>query len=99
MCNQTVVLVAAELERRRIATAAIQLLREVAQKVRRRRSLFVPFSATRWMKWVGPHTNCAIPVRRFLPRAGQLGCQQEPMLIEQRESAKATWEVGQRSLG
>lgn len=41
MCNQTVVLVAAELERRGIATAAIQLLREVAPKVCPPRSLFV----------------------------------------------------------
>ena len=36
-------LVAAELERRGIATVAIQLLREVAEKVRPPRSLFVPF--------------------------------------------------------
>ena len=36
-------LVAAELERRGIATVAIQLLREVAQRVRPPRALFVPF--------------------------------------------------------
>lgn len=36
-------LVAAELERRGIATVAIQLLREVAEKVRPPRALFVPF--------------------------------------------------------
>lgn len=34
---------AAELERRGIATVAIQLLREVAQRVRPPRALFVPF--------------------------------------------------------
>ncbi len=43
MCNQAVSLVAAELERRGIATVAIQLLREVAEKVRPPRALFVPF--------------------------------------------------------
>jgi hypothetical protein len=36
-------LVAAELERRGIATVGIQLLREVAEKVRPPRGLFVPF--------------------------------------------------------
>ena len=36
-------LVAAELERRGIATVAIQLLREVAEKVRPPRALCVPF--------------------------------------------------------
>lgn len=43
MCNQTVCLVAAELERRGIATVAIQLLREVAEAVRPPRALWVPF--------------------------------------------------------
>jgi hypothetical protein len=43
MCNQTVGLVAAELERAGISTVAIQLLREVAQRVRPPRALFVPF--------------------------------------------------------
>lgn len=43
MCNQAVGLVAAELERRGIATVAIQLLREVAERVRPPRSLYVPF--------------------------------------------------------
>jgi hypothetical protein len=36
-------LVAAELERRGIATVAIQLLREIAVRVRPPRALFVPF--------------------------------------------------------
>ncbi|MEE9168094.1 MAG: hypothetical protein V3U24_11635 [Candidatus Neomarinimicrobiota bacterium] len=36
-------LVAAELERNGIATVVIQLLREVAEKVRPPRALFVPF--------------------------------------------------------
>lgn len=44
MCNQAVGLVAAEFERRGIATVAIQLLREVAVRVRPPRALFVPFS-------------------------------------------------------
>jgi hypothetical protein len=35
--------VAAELERRGVATVTIQLLREVAERVRPPRSLFVPF--------------------------------------------------------
>jgi hypothetical protein len=43
MCNQAVCLVAAELERQGISTVCIQLLREVAEKVRPPRALFVPF--------------------------------------------------------
>jgi len=43
MCNQAVGLVAAELERKGISTVAIQLLREVAERVRPPRALFVPF--------------------------------------------------------
>ncbi|MCP3983314.1 MAG: hypothetical protein GY723_02940 [bacterium] len=43
MCNQTVSLVAAEMERKGISTVAIQLLRKVAEKVRPPRALFVPF--------------------------------------------------------
>ena len=43
MCNQAVSLVAAELERRGIATVAIQLLRYVAERVRPPRALVVPF--------------------------------------------------------
>lgn len=43
MCNQAVGLVAAELERQGISTAAVQLLRFVAEKVRPPRALAVPF--------------------------------------------------------
>jgi hypothetical protein len=43
MCNQAVGLVAAELERKGIATVVLQLLREVAERVRPPRALFVPF--------------------------------------------------------
>lgn len=43
MCNQTVCLIAAEIERRGIATACIVLLREVAEKARPPRALAVPF--------------------------------------------------------
>lgn len=43
MCNQAVSLVAAELERRGVSTVAIVLLREVAERVRPPRALFVPF--------------------------------------------------------
>ncbi len=43
MCNQTVSLVAAELERCGISTVAVQLLRYVAEKVRPPRALAVPF--------------------------------------------------------
>jgi hypothetical protein len=43
MCNQTVCLVAAELERAGIRTVCLQLLRSVAEKVRPPRALFVPF--------------------------------------------------------
>lgn len=44
MCTQAVGLVAAELEQQGIATVAIQLLREVAEKVGPPRGLWVPFS-------------------------------------------------------
>ncbi len=44
MCNQTVGLVAAELERHGIVTVALQLLRSVAEKVRPPRALCVPFA-------------------------------------------------------
>lgn len=43
MCNQAVSLVAAEIERQGISTVAVQLLREVAVRVRPPRALFVPF--------------------------------------------------------
>jgi hypothetical protein len=43
MCNQTVSLIAAEIERHGITTVCIVLLREVAEKVRPPRALFVPF--------------------------------------------------------
>lgn len=43
MCNQTVSLMAAELERRGITTVIINLLRVVAERVRPPRALFVPF--------------------------------------------------------
>lgn len=43
MCNQTVGLIAAELERHGISTIAIQLLRQVAEAVRPPRALLVPF--------------------------------------------------------
>ncbi len=43
MCNQAVGLVAAALEHRGISTVALQLLREVAERVRPPRALFVPF--------------------------------------------------------
>lgn len=43
MCNQTVCLIAAEIERQGISTVVVQLLREVAEKVRPPRALFVPF--------------------------------------------------------
>ncbi|MGD8947084.1 MAG: hypothetical protein PVI62_10505, partial [Desulfobacterales bacterium] len=41
--NQTVCLVAAELERQGISTVVIQLLRQVTEKVRPPRALVVPF--------------------------------------------------------
>ena len=43
MCNQTVSLVAAEMERLGIATVAVQLLRFVAERVRPPRALCVPY--------------------------------------------------------
>ena len=43
MCNQTVSLVAAELERQGIATVAVQLLRLAAERVGPPRALLVPF--------------------------------------------------------
>lgn len=43
MCNQAVCLLAAEIERHGISTVTIQLLRDVAVRVRPPRALFVPF--------------------------------------------------------
>lgn len=43
MCNQAVCLAAAEFERHGISTVVIQLLLEVAEKVRPPRALWVPF--------------------------------------------------------
>lgn len=43
MCNQTVSLVAAELERQGISTVTLMLLRKVAEEVRPPRALAVPF--------------------------------------------------------
>lgn len=43
MCNQTVSLIAAEMERRGIVTVVIQFLREIAERVRPPRALLVPF--------------------------------------------------------
>jgi hypothetical protein len=43
MCNQTVCLIAAELERAGIATASIILVREIAERVGIPRALAVPF--------------------------------------------------------
>jgi hypothetical protein len=44
MCNQTVGLIAGELERRGVSTVTIQLLRLVAEKVRPPRALYVPYA-------------------------------------------------------
>jgi hypothetical protein len=43
MCNQAVSLIAAEIERRGIATVCVILLREIAERVRPPRALSVPF--------------------------------------------------------
>lgn len=43
MCNQTVCLISAELERQGISTITLLLLREVGEIVRPPRALFVPF--------------------------------------------------------
>ena len=43
MCNQAVSLIAAEIEKRGIATVCVILLREIAEKVRPPRALCVPF--------------------------------------------------------
>jgi D-proline reductase (dithiol) PrdB len=43
MCHQTVGLVAAELERHGIATTSVSVLREITEKVRTPRALFVDF--------------------------------------------------------
>jgi hypothetical protein len=43
MCNQSVGLIASVIEKAGIPTACLSLLREVAEKVRPPRALFVPF--------------------------------------------------------
>ncbi|MDP3773845.1 MAG: hypothetical protein Q8Q85_06205 [Gemmatimonadales bacterium] len=93
MCNQAVGLVAAELERRGIATVAIQLLRYVAQRVRPPRALVVPF----------PHgypldapadparQHAVIEAALRVLEAGEL---RPPVLVEYRvEDAEATGRV------
>ncbi|MDG1499003.1 MAG: hypothetical protein P8N31_03855 [Planctomycetota bacterium] len=44
MCNQTVGLIAAELERKGIPTVTLQLLRSIAEAVKPPRGLWVPFA-------------------------------------------------------
>ena len=44
MCNQTVCLIAAELERQGITTVCLMLLEEIAKKVKPPRVLVVPFA-------------------------------------------------------
>ena len=44
MCNQTVCLIAAELERRGITTVCLAFVRDVVEKVRPPRALIVPFA-------------------------------------------------------
>jgi hypothetical protein len=43
MCNQSVGLIASVIEKGGVATVCLSLLREVAEKVRPPRTLFVPF--------------------------------------------------------
>jgi hypothetical protein len=43
MCNQAVCLLAAEIERRGIATVCLMLLREIAEQVRPPRALALPY--------------------------------------------------------
>jgi hypothetical protein len=43
MCNQTVCLIQAELERAGIAAVSLSLLREVTEKLRPSRALFMPY--------------------------------------------------------
>jgi hypothetical protein len=78
MCNQAVCLLAAEIERRNIATVCVVLLREVAEKVRPPRALAVPF----------PHgyplgnANDAATQRDVMLRAFHLLERDEPPVIE-----------------
>ena len=60
MCNQTVSLVAAEAERQGITTVCLVLLREVAEKVRPPRALWVPY---RHGYPLGPPGNTALHER------------------------------------
>jgi len=56
MCNQTVGLVAAEIERAGIPTASIVYLKEAAERIRPPRALWVPF----------PH-GCALGAPNDIP--------------------------------
>ena len=87
MCNQAVCLVAAELERRGIATVIIQLLREVPEKVRPPRALFVPF------KHGYPLDKPANPARQHAVIEAALRLLEDstlapPVLVDYRPSAK-----------
>lgn len=74
MCNQTVSLVAAELERQGISTVAIQLLRHVAERVRPPRALLVPF------RHGYPLDQPAHPRRQCLVIDAALGLLEDPAL-------------------
>ena len=80
MCNQTVGLIAAELERHDIPTVVIQILRMVAEKVGPPRSLCVPYKhgypLGMGQVWEGRATRSGQPAAepdhrsRPVPRAG-----------------------------
>ena len=84
MCNQAVSLVAAELERRGIATVVLQFLREIAEKVRPPRALWVPFELGRPL---GVPNDPAFQTRVLKAMLALLDAKAGPMLADYPEDA------------
>ncbi|HVT03170.1 MAG TPA: hypothetical protein VHL58_07295 [Thermoanaerobaculia bacterium] len=81
MCNQAVGLVAGELERQGISTVAVQLLREVAEKVGPPRALFVPFPHGRPLDTAGDPSRQHAVIEAAL-RLLELPGAQRPLLVD-----------------
>jgi len=77
MCNQTVGLVAAAIEREEIPTVAISLLREIAEVIRPPRTLFAPFPLG--FPLGEPH-NAALQHRVIAAALALLGRDETPVL-------------------
>jgi hypothetical protein len=80
MCNQAVGLLAGELEKGGIAAVAIQLLREVAEKVRPPRGLLVPYAHG---SPLGQPRNAALQTRVITAALALLGREAAAPILEE----------------